>query len=144
MAGVSRHGTLTIDLQGLGGGSALTADLPSPPKDRPAETLGVDIPATYVPARNTIFLSFALAWAGDRRRVRYFHRGQRARLQRLPRLPAGVFRRVRADGESRHPRGRRSGRRLTIRAPLLQPSKAGIIQTRPRAGRRFLADANLL
>jgi 7-cyano-7-deazaguanine synthase len=33
------------------------------PKDRPAEAIGVGIPITYVPARNTIFLSFALAWA---------------------------------------------------------------------------------
>ncbi len=44
------------------GGSALTADIPVP-RDRPAQALAGAIPVTYVPARNTIFLSFALAWA---------------------------------------------------------------------------------
>jgi 7-cyano-7-deazaguanine synthase len=50
-----------IDLR-LFGGSALTADL-AVPKDRSLEDIGHGIPVTYVPARNTIFLSFALAWA---------------------------------------------------------------------------------
>lgn len=44
------------------GGSALTSDL-AVPKDRPLAAMGEGIPVTYVPARNTIFLSFALAWA---------------------------------------------------------------------------------
>src|SRR5438552_1349552 len=44
------------------GGSALTSDLPVP-KDRPLDEMSHGIPITYVPARNTIFLSFALAWA---------------------------------------------------------------------------------
>jgi 7-cyano-7-deazaguanine synthase len=44
------------------GGSALTSDLPVP-KDRPFEAMTDGIPITYVPARNTIFLSFALSWA---------------------------------------------------------------------------------
>ena len=57
----ARLETVTIDLRALGG-SALTADIPVP-KDRPVAEMGTDIPITYVPARNTIFLSFALAWA---------------------------------------------------------------------------------
>ena len=57
----ARLETVTIDLRAMGG-SALTADIPVP-KDRPLEKLGTDIPVTYVPARNTIFLSFALGWA---------------------------------------------------------------------------------
>jgi 7-cyano-7-deazaguanine synthase len=44
------------------GGSALTADI-QVPKGRTAEEMGAGIPITYVPARNTVFLSFALAWA---------------------------------------------------------------------------------
>ncbi len=44
------------------GGSALTADI-AVPKSRSAADMGQGIPITYVPARNTIFLSFALAWA---------------------------------------------------------------------------------
>jgi 7-cyano-7-deazaguanine synthase len=59
--GVEDHITADIDLR-LFGGSALTADLPVP-RDRPAGAIGTEIPVTYVPARNTIFLSFALAWA---------------------------------------------------------------------------------
>ena len=59
--GVVRHEVLTIDLRAFGG-SALTADI-AVPKDRSTEEMGRDIPITYVPARNTIFLSFALAWA---------------------------------------------------------------------------------
>src|SRR5919199_6729222 len=59
--GVRAHVVVDIDLR-VFGGSALTADVPVP-KDRPAEELGAGIPVTYVPARNTIFLSFALAWA---------------------------------------------------------------------------------
>lgn len=57
----ARQETVTIDLRAMGG-SALTADIPVP-KDRPLNDMGTDIPITYVPARNTIFLSFALGWA---------------------------------------------------------------------------------
>jgi 7-cyano-7-deazaguanine synthase len=59
--GALRHVVVDFDLRTFGG-SALTGDLPVP-KDRSAEQMGQGIPVTYVPARNTIFLSFALAWA---------------------------------------------------------------------------------
>jgi len=59
--GVARHVVVDIDL-GVFGGSALTADI-AVPHDRDPDDLGGDIPVTYVPARNTVFLSFALAWA---------------------------------------------------------------------------------
>lgn len=59
--GVAEHVTVDIDLRRFGG-SALTADIPVP-KGRPAAHLSEAIPITYVPARNTVFLSFALAWA---------------------------------------------------------------------------------
>ncbi|MFN2566040.1 MAG: 7-cyano-7-deazaguanine synthase QueC [Gemmatimonadaceae bacterium] len=59
---VREHVVVDIDLRPFGG-SALTSETPVP-KDRPVEELRAgDIPITYVPARNTIFLSFALAWA---------------------------------------------------------------------------------
>jgi 7-cyano-7-deazaguanine synthase len=58
----SRHIVLDIDLRAFGG-SALTADV-AVPKDTPLERIGTEgVPVTYVPARNTIFLSFALGWA---------------------------------------------------------------------------------
>ena len=59
--GARRHEVLEIDLRAFGG-SALTGDL-AVPKDSPLERIGDAIPATYVPARNTIFLSFAMGWA---------------------------------------------------------------------------------
>jgi len=58
---VARHVIVDFDLRTFGG-SALTSDI-AVPKDRPLETMAGEIPVTYVPARNTIFLSFALAWA---------------------------------------------------------------------------------
>jgi 7-cyano-7-deazaguanine synthase len=59
--GVAQHVVAEIDLR-VFGGSALTDDI-AVPKGRDAAALGQGIPITYVPARNTIFLSFALAWA---------------------------------------------------------------------------------
>lgn len=57
--GVERHVELDADLS-VFGGSSLTTDAPVP-KDRPLQDAG--IPSTYVPARNTVFLALALAWA---------------------------------------------------------------------------------
>lgn len=60
-AGVARHVVLPLDLRAFGG-SALTADI-AVPKDRDESAMSAGIPITYVPARNTVFLSLALAWA---------------------------------------------------------------------------------
>jgi 7-cyano-7-deazaguanine synthase len=59
--GVADHRIAAIDLR-VFGGSALTADI-AVPKGRDTAAMSHGIPITYVPARNTIFLSFALAWA---------------------------------------------------------------------------------
>jgi len=59
--GAKEHRVIPIDLRAFGG-SALTSEI-EVPKGRSAEEMGHGIPITYVPARNTIFLSFALAWA---------------------------------------------------------------------------------
>jgi 7-cyano-7-deazaguanine synthase len=59
--GAVEHLILNLDLRSIGG-SALTADI-SVPKGRSADEIGHGIPVTYVPARNTIFLAHALAWA---------------------------------------------------------------------------------
>jgi 7-cyano-7-deazaguanine synthase len=60
-AQVAAHQVVEIDLRAFGG-SALTSKT-AIPKNRPLEEMSAGIPITYVPARNTIFLSFALAWA---------------------------------------------------------------------------------
>src|SRR5207248_6188447 len=59
--GVAEHVVVDIDLRRFGG-SALTSDI-AVPKGRAVAEMADGIPVTYVPARNTIFLSFALAWA---------------------------------------------------------------------------------
>ena len=59
--GVAEHRVIKIDLRQFGK-SALTDDI-AVPKDRDESAMSADIPVTYVPARNTIFLSYALAWA---------------------------------------------------------------------------------
>lgn len=61
-AGVVRHVVCDIDLR-VFGGSALTADVEVPKHKTADEISGDEIPITYVPARNTVFLSFALAYA---------------------------------------------------------------------------------
>ncbi|MEI8382071.1 MAG: 7-cyano-7-deazaguanine synthase QueC [Planctomycetota bacterium] len=60
-AGVRRHIVVPLDLRAFGG-SALTADI-AVPKDRSDAQMSAGIPITYVPARNTIFLSISLGWA---------------------------------------------------------------------------------
>ena len=60
-AGVQRHLVLRVDLDAIGG-SALTSDI-AVPKDRPYGEMEAEIPVTYVPGRNIIFLAHALSWA---------------------------------------------------------------------------------
>jgi 7-cyano-7-deazaguanine synthase len=60
-AGVVNHLVLRLDLDRIGG-SALTSDL-AVPKGREVDEMAAEIPVTYVPGRNTIFLSYAVAWA---------------------------------------------------------------------------------
>jgi len=59
--GAAEHRVFPLDLRAFGG-SALTADV-DVPRDRSADEMGSGIPVTYVPARNTVFLALALAWA---------------------------------------------------------------------------------
>ena len=60
-AGVREHRTIGLDLRSLGG-SALTDEI-DVPKDRDESQMAAAIPVTYVPARNTVFLSIAMGWA---------------------------------------------------------------------------------
>ena len=59
--GAKEHRVITIDLSAIGG-SALTDDI-EVPKERAESLIGVGVPVTYVPARNSVFLSAALGWA---------------------------------------------------------------------------------
>ena len=134
-----RHLELPLDLRGIGG-SALTSRRPVP---RTAISPQVDIPSTYVPARNTIFLSLALGWAEVLGATRSVHRRQRARLLRLSRLPAGVHRRVRALA-ALATRAGVEGRALPHPHAAHHAVEGGDHPARPRARPRLRADAQLL
>jgi 7-cyano-7-deazaguanine synthase len=60
--GVAKHVIVSLDLGGFGG-SALTDAALDVPKHQTVEQIGQEIPITYVPARNTVFLAYALAWS---------------------------------------------------------------------------------
>ena len=123
-AGVAEHIEIEIDLRRIGG-SALTDDI-DVPKGRELDEMSAGIPVTYVPARNTVFLSFA-PWLGrGARGRRHLHRRQRARLQRLSRLPAGVRRAYEAMANLATKRAV-EGSPLRIHTPLIDLTKAEII-----------------
>ena len=84
--GVAEHKVVKLNLDSIGG-SALT-DMAIACAVPEEETEG--IPITYVPARNTVFLSIALGWAEVLGAQRHLHRRQRGGLLRLPRLPPRV------------------------------------------------------
>jgi 7-cyano-7-deazaguanine synthase len=125
-AGVVDHVVAEIDLR-VFGGSALTADLPVP-KGRPPDAIGSGIPVTYVPARNTIFLSFALAWAEVLEASHIFLGVNAVDYSGYPDCrPAYLeaFQRM-ADLATRA--GVEGRQRLSIHAPLLALTKAEIIR----------------
>ncbi len=102
--GVAAHRVAKIDLR-IFGGSALTAEI-DVPKGRDADQMSHGIPITYVPARNTIFLSFALAWAEVLGSSDIFIGVNALDYSGYPGLPAGVHRGLREDGQPGH-QGRR-------------------------------------
>lgn len=129
--GVESHRVAHVDL-GWIGGSALTADLPVP-KDRPVDGLAREVPITYVPARNALFLCYALAWAETLGAVDLFagmnaldYSGYPdcrpefvAAFERMARLGTRI-----GDG----------GAAITVHAPLMHLDKAQIIREGLRLG----------
>ena len=87
--GAREHLILDLPLDAIGG-SALTSGI-EVPKDVPIEEMQSRIPVTYVPARNTVFLSLALAWAETLKAARYFYRCKCPGLFGISRLPAGIY-----------------------------------------------------
>jgi 7-cyano-7-deazaguanine synthase len=124
--GIRRHEVLDIDLRAFGG-SALTGEL-EVPKDTPSGEIGKRIPATYVPARNTIFLAFALGWAEVVGANDIFIGANALDYSGYPDCrPAYIeaFQRM-ADLATRA--GVEDGRTVKIHAPLIQLSKQEIIE----------------
>jgi 7-cyano-7-deazaguanine synthase len=122
--GIRDHVVIDLDLRAFGG-SALTADQPVP-KDTPMAEIGVGIPATYVPARNTIFLSLALAWAETLGAHDIYLGANALDYSGYPDCRPeylGAFARM-ADLATR---AGVEGARLTIHTPLLRLTKAQIV-----------------
>lgn len=126
LLGAARHIIFDIDLRAFGG-SALTGGI-EVPKSRSAEEIGSGIPATYVPARNTIFLSLALAWAEVLKASDIFIGVNSVDYSGYPDCrPEFIeaFRKMAALA-TKDAVERRTG--VTINAPLLRLSKAEIIR----------------
>lgn len=130
--GVGRHVTIPFDLRAIGG-SALTDDIPLPRDQDPASMAG-QIPSTYVPARNTIFLSFAMGWAEVLGAFDLYIGANAVDYSGYPDCRpeyiaafehlANLATRAGVTGEGR----------FNIHAPLIEMSKADILRTGVRLG----------
>jgi 7-cyano-7-deazaguanine synthase len=124
--GIRQHVTLDIDLRAFGG-SALTSEA-AVPKDTPLDQIGQRIPVTYVPARNTIFLSFALGWAEVLGASDIFMGANAMDYSGYPDCRPEYFRAFQQMAELATRAGVEEGRRLTIHTPLIDLSKREIIE----------------
>jgi len=123
---VAEHIVADIDLRTFGG-SALTADI-DVPKGRAAESVGGDIPITYVPARNTIFLSFALAWAEVLGASDIFIGVNALDYSGYPDCRPEYIRAYESMANLATKAGVEGTQHLTIHTPLMELTKAGIIR----------------
>jgi 7-cyano-7-deazaguanine synthase len=125
--GAIEHRIAQIDLRAFGG-SALTAEI-DVPKHREASEIEHGIPITYVPARNTIFLSFALAWAEVLGSSDIFLGVNALDYSGYPDCRPEYIRAYEAMANLATKAGVEGTQKLAIHAPLLQMTKAEIIRT---------------
>lgn len=123
--GIRRHVIIDLDLRAFGG-SALTADVPVP-KDTPLAEIGARIPATYVPGRNTIFLSLALAWAETLGARDIFFGANALDYSGYPDCRPEYLEAYARLADLATRAGVEDGTRLRIHAPLLRLTKAEIV-----------------
>ena len=121
-----QHVVVDFDLRRFGG-SALTADI-EVPKDRAAESMSSGIPSTYVPARNTIFLSFALAWAETLNASDIFVGVNALDYSGYPDCRPEYIEAYERMANLATKAGVEGRQQLKIHAPLISLSKAGIIR----------------
>ncbi len=131
--GVSDHVVATIDLRAFGG-SALTAEI-AVPKCR--EPKSGEIPVTYVPARNTIFLSFALAWCEVLGAQDIFIGANAVDYSGYPDCRPAFIEAFERMANLATKAGVEGTSRFRVHAPLLAMSKAEIIREGARAGVDF-------
>jgi 7-cyano-7-deazaguanine synthase len=124
---VKAHQILSFDLRAIGG-SALTDDI-AVPKGRSEAEMGKGIPVTYVPARNTIFLSFALALAERIEAQDIFFGANQLDYSGYPDCREEYIQAFERMANLATKAGVEGKSRLTIHTPLLKMSKAAIIKT---------------
>ncbi len=130
--GAAKHVVAKIDLREFGG-SALTADI-DVPKGRSADDMSHGIPITYVPARNTVFLSFALAWAETLGASDIFIGVNALDYSGYPDCRPEYIEAFEAMANLATKAGVEGAQKLKIHAPLMQLNKAQIVQEGLRLG----------
>lgn len=130
--GAASHRSARVSLS-LFGGSALTDAAIAVPKGRSARQMGADIPVTYVPARNTVLLSVALAWAEVLGASDIFLGVNAVDYSGYPDCRPEFLRAFERLARVATRAGVQGGR-LRIHAPLLRLSKAGIVRLGTRLG----------
>ncbi len=125
--GVEKHVVVDIDLRPFGG-SALTSDI-AVPKNRSSAEISAGIPITYVPARNTIFLSFALAWAEVLPASEIFIGVNAIDYSGYPDCRPEYVHAFQAMANLATKAAVGKNQKVTIRTPLLNLTKADIIRT---------------
>jgi 7-cyano-7-deazaguanine synthase len=130
--GAAQHVVARIDLRQFGG-SALTADI-AVPKGRSAAEMGHGIPITYVPARNTVFLSFALAWAETLGASDIFIGVNALDYSGYPDCRPAYIAAFQTMANLATKAGVEGQQQLQIHSPLMQLNKAAIIREGLRLG----------
>ncbi len=130
--GAREHKVARIDLRTFGG-SALTANI-AVPKGRSTKQMGHGIPITYVPARNTIFLSFALAWAEVLEAQDIFIGVNALDYSGYPDCRPDFIRAFQRLADLATRTGVEGRARFRIHAPLMKLDKAAIIRTGLKLG----------
>ncbi|MBN70825.1 MAG: 7-cyano-7-deazaguanine synthase QueC [Gimesia sp.] len=135
IAGVVEHIVMDIDLRAFGQ-SALTDQI-AVPKDRTLDEMNSRIPVTYVPARNTIFLSFALAFAEVRQAYDIFIGVNALDYNGYPDCRPEYITAFQAMANLATAQAVNSGKSLTIHTPLIKKSKTEIIKLGTELGVDF-------
>ncbi|MGD0099911.1 MAG: 7-cyano-7-deazaguanine synthase QueC, partial [Acidobacteriota bacterium] len=133
--GIQHHIVAAIDLRAFGG-SSLTSEM-EVPKSRDIENISAEIPATYVPARNTIFLSFALGWCEVLQAQDIFIGVNAVDYSGYPDCRPEFLKAFERLANLATKAGVEGAARYEIHAPLLHMSKAQIIQAGIEAGVDF-------
>ncbi len=122
---VAQHKTVTIDLRAFGG-SSLTSETPVE-KNRSMDEIGRGIPATYVPVRNTLFLSYALAWAETLPAYDLFIGVNAVDTSGYPDCRPEFIRAFESLARLATKMGTEENREISVHAPLQELRKADII-----------------